>query len=132
MQLGPIKRDVYVRPPPTLLQSGILWKLARLPYGILAAGRRWLCADEQWLTETMKLRCVLDVDQLFYKRKDDGSVSLFVAKVVHNFIVAGFHNMIQTFLHQLYYRFMPGSVNQDKKFKFLGCKVNKNRNQNTS
>ena len=42
MQSGPIKRDIYVRPPKELNpKPGELWHLLKLPYGIIEAGRQW-------------------------------------------------------------------------------------------
>lgn len=51
MQSGPAKRDIYVRPPKEFKQCGKVWKLTRLPYGIVEAGRQCLCAVETWMTE---------------------------------------------------------------------------------
>lgn len=42
LQSGPIKRDLYVRPPRQWSTiQGILRKLLMLPYGIGDAGRQW-------------------------------------------------------------------------------------------
>ena len=40
-QSGPIKRDIYVRPPIEVGEKrGVIWKLVKLPYGITEAGRQ--------------------------------------------------------------------------------------------
>lgn len=112
-------------PAPILIQRGILRKLICLPYGIVEAGIQWLCAVEQWFTKSLKLRHAPEVDQPCYKRREDSSVSMFVTKVVDDFIIAGSRNMIQTFLHQLNYRFKLGHVKQNKKvqiFRVLNTK----------
>lgn len=41
LQSGPIQRELYVRPPREWKgPRGILWKLTKLPYGIVEAGRQ--------------------------------------------------------------------------------------------
>lgn len=46
LQSDPIKRDVFVRPPKEWQGSSgmlwrVLWRLTKLPYGIVEAGRQW-------------------------------------------------------------------------------------------
>lgn len=42
LQSGPIKRDIFVRPPKAHLgKRGVIWKLLNLPYSITGAGRQW-------------------------------------------------------------------------------------------
>lgn len=50
LQSGPIKRELYVKPPREVDASrGVLWKLKKLPYGIAEAGRQWNLVLEDWL-----------------------------------------------------------------------------------
>lgn len=47
MQSGGIKREIFVRTfEPIRTPRGELWKLTRFLYGIVDAGRQWLCAVE--------------------------------------------------------------------------------------
>lgn len=119
MQSGPIKRELYVRPPKHIAHRNVLWKLLRLPYGIVEAGRQWFCAAENWLTTVYGLTRIHAVDQLFYKQGGDGRVVLFVAKVFDDFIIAGTKEMIDDFLEALHGRFRLGQANRGPEFKFL-------------
>lgn len=125
MQSGPIKRTLFVRPPKKLCQKGMVWKLLRLPYGIVEAGRQWLCAVEQWMLEEYGLDKVPAVDQLFYKRGEDMRITLIVAKVVDDFIIGGFASEITSFLESLNKRFKIGRSNRGMNLKFLGCSISR-------
>ena len=41
LQGFPIEREVYMKPPPDIKESGIVWKLLRCPYGLNDAPRSW-------------------------------------------------------------------------------------------
>lgn len=85
MQSGPIKRDVYVRPPRDCYRKrGIVWKLLKLPYGLVDAGRQWLIKIESWMIEEYGLERVFGVSQLFIKRRESRIV-LIIAKVTDDF-----------------------------------------------
>ena len=48
LQSGPIQREIYVRPPREWKGSrGKLWRLTKLPYGIVEAGRQWAKTVEE-------------------------------------------------------------------------------------
>lgn len=124
MQSGPIQRDIYVRPPRRIdHRQSTAWKLLRLPYGIVEAGRQWLCAIEDWLTRKYNMNRVLGVEQLFYKKGEDGKINILVAKVVDDFLIAGTTEAIDSFLEALGQHVKIGHIGRSDKLKFLGCCV---------
>lgn len=83
MQPGCIQRDLYVRPPKRLApRSSTLLKLIRLPYGIIEAGRQWLCAVEAWLIRTYTVSKLITVDKYFYKNGGGDIVEFLIVMVV--------------------------------------------------
>lgn len=129
MQSGRIQRDIYVRPPRSHSnRHAPLWKLRRLPYGIVEAGRQWLCAVENWLLREYRVSRVSSMEQLFYKRGESGSVELLIAKVVDDFLVAGQPSVVEKFLKALGTRFILGHVKKSRDLTFLGCKILRNGN----
>lgn len=52
MKFGPIRREVYVRPQRGCLRRhGTLWKLPKLTYGMMHAGRKVMLIIERWMTK---------------------------------------------------------------------------------
>lgn len=49
MPSGPIKRELYGRPPKHIAERNSLWRLLRLPYAVVNEGRQWLCTIQQYL-----------------------------------------------------------------------------------
>lgn len=124
LQSGPIKRDIYVRPPrdwSTL--RGILWKLLKLPYGIADAGRQWQKVVEEWMLTQAGLERVFGIPQLFVKRDKDGYISLIIAKVTDDFLLGGAIEQMQLFIESLKNRFIVGKTVVDGKIHFDGCEI---------
>lgn len=111
MQSGPIKRQISVRSSRTLVAKEFVWKLTRLPYVIVYAGRRWLCAVKEWMTKDFGLERIDAVDQLFHKKEEDGPIVLFVAKVVDDFIITGATSSIEKFIQVLDQAIILGQIN---------------------
>ena len=90
LQSGPIKRDIYVRPPIEVGERrGVLWKLVKLPYGITEARRQWATVIEEWLLNTAEMERVNGMSQLFLKRSSRGDIILMIAKVTDDLLMAG-------------------------------------------
>ena len=124
MQSGPAKREIYVRPPKDWTTTRhTLWKLLKLPYGIVEAGRQWLKTIEEWMLNVFKLERIFGVNQLFVRRGQGDKVILIVAKVIDDFIVAGPINEIQNFMHNLKKIFEVGKICIGENFMFNGCEV---------
>lgn len=124
LQSGPIKRDIYVRPPRDWgCDRSILWKLLKLPYGIVEAGRQWQTVVEEWMLNEAGLERVFGLSQLFTKRKKDGSICLIIAKVTDDFLIGGTIEEIHKFINALSKRFIVGKTVIDKKIFFDGCEL---------
>lgn len=124
LQSGPIKRDIYVRPPREWNTiRGILWKLLKLPYGIADAGRQWQKVIEEWMLTQAGLERVFGIPQLFVKRDQNDHISLIVAKVTDDFLLGGTIRQMQMFIDDLQKRFIVGKVAIDGKIHFDGCEI---------
>lgn len=88
LQSGPIRRVLYVRPPREWNEPrGVLWRLTKLPYGVVEAGRQCKKVVEEWMLDDGGLNNVFGISQLFVKRNDAGWIILLVADVPDDFIM---------------------------------------------
>lgn len=123
-QSGPIQRTIYVRPPRELgLKRGILWKLTRLPYGIIEAGRQWAMVFEKWLISNAAMERVTGVDQLFVKRNIDGTILMMMAEVTDDLLIVGSRLYIESFVKKLEKRFPISKAVLDVPIRFNGCMI---------
>lgn len=76
------------------------------------------------------LKRIKSIDQRFYKQGGDGRIELFVAKVVDDFILAGFPNVVDEFLNALDHKFKLGRINKGANLKFLGCSLQRDDKEN--
>lgn len=89
MKIGPIQREVYVRPPKDCyLKRGCVWRLMKFTYGMADYGRQWLLRVEDWLLGKAGMKRVADVNQVFTRTKD-GRIILILAKVIDDFFWQG-------------------------------------------
>lgn len=127
MQSGPAKRDIFERPPKEFRSRGKMWKLLRLPYGIVESGRQWLCTIEDWMLNTHNMERVHGIDQLFILRRHDKSVVLLAAKVVDDLFLSGTYKEIKMLYGNIGRSFKLGFASVRDNFKFLGCYFSKSR-----
>lgn len=124
LQSGPIKREIFVRPPREWVgKRGQLWRLKKLPYGIVEAGRQWAKAVEDWMLSTAGLERLRGLNQLYVKRDSVGRITLIVAKVTDDFICGGAVKTTTAFIQELQKRFEVGKIIIDGKFLFNGCEI---------
>lgn len=125
MQSGPIKRDIYVRPPREWEQTtrGRIWKLLKLPYGVTEAGRQWATVIEDWLTTDMKMKTITGVSQIFVKRKPNGSIQLLLAKITDDLLFAGTMQDMNEFVEKISARFKISKAIIDAPIDFNGCRI---------
>lgn len=128
LQSGPITRELYVRPPREWhytqhYSKGKIWKLRKLPYGIVEAGRQWMIAVETWMLGEGGMSRVFGVSQLFVKRNASGSIILLVVKLSDDFLIAGKEAAIDKFLRKLQRRFVVGKIVSGNHFMFGGCDI---------
>lgn len=66
----------------------MLWKLTKLPFGIVEAGRNWMLAIEEWMLTHDSLEQFFGVNnQLFIRRSDLGRIVVMFAKLSDDFLV---------------------------------------------
>lgn len=125
MQSGPIKREIYVRPPREWegTQRGKVWKLLKLPYGVPEAGRQWATVIEDWLTNDMNMGTVSGFSQLFLKRRKDSSIQLILAKITDDLLIAGTTNEMEEFVARISGRFDVSKTIIDAPINFNGCRI---------
>lgn len=125
MQSGPIKRDIYVRPPREWdkTQRGRLWKLTKLPYGVSEAGRQWATVIEEWLLNDMDMERVTGISQLFLRRRQDGSIAMIMAKVTDDLLFAGTIYDMKDFSRRIGQRFKVSKTIIDQPINFNGCRI---------
>lgn len=121
LQSGPIKRDIYIRPPrECFTKRGTLWKLTKLPYGIVEAGRQWATVFEEWLISSAKLQRVNGFSQLYIKQNAAG---LSVAKVTDDLLLARTESEIHSFSEQVSTRFSTRKTIIGEPILFNGCSI---------
>ena len=124
LQSGPMKRDIYVRAPRGWKSTrGKLWKLTKLPYGIVEAGRQWAKAMEEWMLNVAELARIQGLNQIYVLRDVGGKIVLIVAKVTDDVICGGSLDIINPFLQKLKQKFEVGKIVIDSKFYFDGCEI---------
>lgn len=128
LQSGPIQRDIFVRPPKEWQGARgmlwrVLWRLTKLPYGIVEAGRQWQKTVESWMLSEGDLETVFGLSQLFVQRDATGKVILLVAKVTDDFLIGGNVKDIRNFIEKMKRRFAVGKAVVDKPFFFDGCEI---------
>ena len=124
LQSGPIKREIYVRPLREWEGSrSTLWKLTKLPYGIVEAGRQWQKTIEAWMLGPGKLERVFGIGQLFVRRNIQGKIIMLVAKVTDDFIIGGTIEDIENIIQAMNERFNVGKTIINQPFFFDGREI---------
>lgn len=135
LQSGPIQRTIYVRPPRELykipsekprVSRGILWKLLKLPYGIVEAGRQWQLFAESWMIDVLSFSRIPALSQIFVKRSNSGLITLIVEKVIDDFLIAGNLPDIEWFIAEAEKKFEIGCTVVDEDIKYNGAEITQN------
>lgn len=71
------------------LRRGTFWRLLKLPYGIVEAGRQWQKVVEEWMLAGAGLARIFGITQLYVKRSKKNEITLLVAKVTDDFLLGG-------------------------------------------
>jgi Reverse transcriptase (RNA-dependent DNA polymerase) len=104
LQADPHTRDIFVRPPFGWTSSNIVWKRLRPAYGLVESGRLWKLAIERWLSE-YGFEEVPGLSQFFVIRCNSGPITLLLAKVVDDLLLAGSVSKMPEFYTTLCGRF---------------------------
>ena len=103
-----LPRDIYIRPPKGWgSRPKMVWKLLKPAYGLRESGRIWQLTVERWM-QSRDLFQVPGLQQLFIRRDDQGCISLAIAKVVDDFLIAGSNSAIRDFHNAISGRFTVG------------------------
>ena len=123
---GPIQREIYVRPPREWRgERGKLWKLKKLRYGIIKAGRQWAKTVEEWMLTKGGLERIQGLNQLYVRRNDLGKITLIVAKVTDAFICGDSIEESTAFICEMKKRFEVGKVIVNENSCLTDAKSNK-------
>lgn len=124
LQAGPLKRDVYMRPPKSwTTHVDEIWKLIKPAYGLVESGRLWQLCVEEWMLD-YGFTTIPGLPQFFILRRE-GRICLLVAKVVDDILIAGTDEASKLFYEDISNRFKVGTyVNgAGKEFKFNGLTI---------
>lgn len=131
MQSGPIKRQLYVRPPREwVTQRGMIWKLLKLPYGVTEAGRQWAMVMEEWLTKEAGMDRVNGISQLFIKRRSDDTIKLILAKVTDDLLFTGDIDTMEEFVKEVSNRFKVSKAILNSPINFNGTRIEQDEKGN--
>lgn len=109
LQSGPIQREIFVRPPREWIRKrGCLWKLKKLPYGIIKAGRQWPKEVEEWMLSTAGIDRIRELNQLYVRPDSIRRIILIITKVTDDFICGGSIETMRNFIEDLKKRFEAG------------------------
>lgn len=123
LQIGPINRNIYVRPPKEWNGvRGVLWKLTKLPYGVVEAVRQWMKVVDEWMLTYGGLERILGIGQ-FYVKRIEGKIILLLAKLTDDFLLSSTSTDMIDFIRRIQKRFVVGKVVVDQKILFSGCEI---------
>lgn len=81
LQSGPITQEIYIRPPREKCEKRkIFGTLKKLPYGITEAGKQRAKEIEGLMGQQDHLERIIEVSQLYIKRKSYEKLSLIIDK----------------------------------------------------
>lgn len=128
LQSSPIKRAIYVKPPRDWIRIGKckrieLWKLLKIPYGIVEAGRQWMICIEDWMLTKGRLERLLGISKMFTRCNEKGKKILLVPKRTNDFVVAGTTKDIRQFMNAMGQKFVIGKICKGPRHKFGGCNI---------
>lgn len=90
LQSGQIERNIYVRPPFEVnIARGKIWLLRKLLDWIAKVGRQWALTFKNWMLNTYGFARVNSIGQLYVKQKEFGKISVLIATVTGDFLMAG-------------------------------------------
>ena len=120
-----LDRKVYVIPPAEANASGVLWQLEKAAYGLVDGSRLFYLELKEKL-ENLGMREVSGEPGLFTYHKDGKLVGI-ICSHVDDLFIAGNNFFKSSIVNKLFKLFQFSKV-ETKKFKYLGCEVEKNEN----
>ena len=124
-----LKRKVFVIPPPEAKQDGKLWLMKKAAYGLIDGSRLFYLQLKEKL-EQLGMREVSGNSALFTMHSDGKLIGL-VCSHVDDLLMAG-NEKFKTILTDKVLKMFKFSKVEWKKFKYLGCQVEKLENGDIS
>jgi hypothetical protein len=122
LQADPITRDIFVRPPTGWTSPNVVWKILRPAYGLVESGRLWQLAIERWLFD-YGFETLPGLSQFFILRDNSGRITILLAKVVDDLLLAGSVTTMNEFYKALCARFKVGRFICDRPFTFNALNI---------
>jgi Reverse transcriptase (RNA-dependent DNA polymerase) len=122
LQADPITRDIFVRPPTGWTSPNVVWKILRPAYGLVESGRLWKLAIERWLFD-YGFETLPGLSQFFILRDNSGRITILLAKVVDDLLLAGSVTTMNDFYKALCARFKVGRFTCDRPFIFNALNI---------
>ena len=117
-----LERKVFVLPPPEAEQKGKLWLLKKAAYGLIDGSRLFYLELKDSL-EKLGMKNVSGDPALFTYHKD-GKLAGIVCVHVDDLLMAGNRQFKDNFLQKITKTFLFSKL-EEKKFKYIGCEVEK-------
>ena len=109
MQRDPLKREIFVKPPPEAqCDLSILWKLKKCVYGLTDASLMWYDRIIKFVTTCNGK--VSKIDPVLFLWHKNMNVEVFIIFHVDDFSWAGTGNFKQTVISQLKETFHIGRI----------------------
>ena len=124
LQGGPIKRQVFLKPPSDVCSSDIIWLLKRCIYGLNDAPRSWYNRVREVLIALGAIVSSFD-NALFIWYDSDGNLMGVLATHVDDFIYGGNEYFLTTVIVALIQTFKVSKA-CDGSFKYLGITIKQN------
>jgi Reverse transcriptase (RNA-dependent DNA polymerase) len=122
LQADHITRDIFVRPPTGWTSPNVVWKILRPAYGLVESGRLWQLAIERWLFDS-GFETLPGPSQFFILRDNSGRITVLLAKVVDDLLLAGSVTTMNEFYKALCARFKVGRFICDRPFTFNALNI---------
>jgi hypothetical protein len=100
LQEDPLTRNIFFRPSTGWTSSGVMWKILRPTYGLIEGSRLWQLAIERWLFEYV-FEEVPGLSEFSILRDNSGCITVLLAKVVDDLLLAGSATAITEFYQVL-------------------------------
>jgi hypothetical protein len=120
MQGRPLKREIYIEPPPEKANPYKAWKLKKSCYGLYDASRQWFMAVRETLL-SMEMKSLICDDAVFYCLKDGKLIGTCVLHV-EDFLIGGTRDFHHTVKEKLVGR-LTFETFEFGSFKFTGLSI---------
>jgi hypothetical protein len=100
----------------------VVWKILRPPFGLVESGRLWQLAIERWLFD-YGFETLPGLSQFFILRYNSGRITVLLARVVDDLLLAGSVTTKNEFYNALYSQLNVGRFICDIPFTFNALNI---------